>query len=127
MKQAGMAMVEALVASALLGLGLLSVSGLTSHALGTASQSRQQMHARLLAEEALDCMIVRRAFCPPSKAVLRASMTYTVLLERSDITPWLTQVHAEVQWGDVSGQHRQKSRFQTRVSTMPDWVGLSLP
>jgi type IV pilus modification protein PilV len=55
-QQQGMALVEALIASAILGIGLVGATQLTLKTLNTASQNRHQIVAQQLAHEAMDCL-----------------------------------------------------------------------
>jgi type II secretory pathway pseudopilin PulG len=55
-QQQGMALVEALIASAILGIGLVGATQLTLKTLNTATQNRQQTVAQILAQEAMDCL-----------------------------------------------------------------------
>lgn len=125
MKASGMALVEALVAASLLGLGLLGASRLTVTALNSAQQTREQEHAIALAREALDCAVARTQPCPQASLVDRQGARYRIELEQSPIGPQLTQVTAQVFWQGAAGP--QHLRWQTRVSALPDWLGLSLP
>jgi len=125
MKASGMALVEALVAASLLGLGLLGASRLTVTALTSAQQTREQEHAIALAREALDCAVARKQPCPQASPVDRQGTHYRIELEQSPIGPQLTQVTALVFWQGAAGP--QTLRWSTRVSELPDWLGLSLP
>jgi Tfp pilus assembly protein PilV len=125
MKQGGMAMVEALVASALLGLGLLGATRLTLHALDAALQTRQEVHAHALLAEALDCAIARLEPCTSSAQ--HQGMTYTLEITRQPVDAFLTHIQARVQWSSRSTGPRHEFTGYTRVSAMPDWVGVSSP
>lgn len=126
MKQTGMALVEALVASALLGLGLLGATRLTAHALGAALQTRQEVQAQALAADALHCAVARLPTCAATAQFDLQGVTYTVQLQATPSGADLTDLQARVSWSTARGTERSLSRF-TRVSAMPDWVGLSLP
>lgn len=129
MKQAGMALVEALVASALLGLGLLGAARLTAHALGAALHTRQEVQAQALATDALDCATARLPTCPTAAEIRQQGVTYTVQLQHTPNGADLTEIEARVSWSAANGapgSARHLSR-STRVSAMPDWLGLSSP
>jgi len=126
MKQTGMALVEALVASALLGLGLLGATRLTAHALGAALQTRQQVQAQALAADALDCAVARLPTCAAAAPFELQGVTYTVQLQSTPSGADLSDLQVRVSWSAAGGAERSLSRF-TRVSAMPDWLGLSLP
>jgi Tfp pilus assembly protein PilV len=127
MKSSGMAMVEALVASALLGLGLLGATRLTLHALDAAQKTRQEMLARSLAAEALDCAMARLEPCPGAAQREPLGMTYTLELTHQPVDVSLTHIQARVRWSGQTTSPTQELTWHTRVSAMPDWVGLSLP
>jgi type II secretory pathway pseudopilin PulG len=59
----GMALIEALVASAVLGIGLAAATRLTLHTLHTASDTRQRTVALALALDAMDCHQSGRTGC----------------------------------------------------------------
>lgn len=122
----GMAMVEALVASSLLALGLLGATRLTTHALHAALQTRQEVQALALAIEALDCAVARLTPCPAAVQHQQQGTRYRIALTRTPVDASLSEVQAQVQWSDTGGRD-QSLRLQTRVSAMPDWLGLSLP
>jgi len=127
MKQArqasGMAMVEALVASALLGLGLLGATRLTTHALDAALRTRQEVQASALAAEALDCAVARRDPCPASTQRQQHGTTYTVSVQRTPVDANLTAVQAQVQWPAGAMRPQHSLVWQTRVSAMPGPLG----
>jgi type II secretory pathway pseudopilin PulG len=58
-----MALIEALVASAVLGIGLAAATRLTLHTLHTASDTRQRTVALALALDAMDCHQSGRTGC----------------------------------------------------------------
>ncbi len=128
-RQSGMAMVEALVACAVLGLGLLGATRLTTHALGAALQTRQDVRAQALAADALGCAIARTEPCPAAEQVTQQGVTYTVQLQRSALDEALTEVSVRVQWSDgrSAAQGQRSLNWRSRVSTLPDWVGVSSP
>jgi len=125
-KCTGMAMVEALVASSLLALGLLGATRLTIHALHAALQTRQEVQALALAIEALDCAAARLSTCPTTTLRQQQGSTYRLALTSTPMNASLSEVQAQVQWSDTSGRD-QHIRLQTRVSAMPDGLALSLP
>lgn len=127
MKESGMAMVEALVASALLGLGLLGATRLTTHALDAALRTRQEVLARALATEALDCAIARLEPCPAARQRQHQGVTYTVSLQRTPVNATLTEVQAQVRWSAGAARPHQSLVWHTRVSAMADRLGLSSP
>lgn len=125
MKQSGMAMVEALVATSLLTLGLLGASRLTLRALDAALQTRQLEQAQALAREALDCAIAGLQPCPAAESVSFQGMTYSVRMEQSPIAPGLTEIVVRIESRGAS--QPQVHRWRTRVSALPAWLGVSSP
>ena len=125
-RQGGMALVEALVASALLALGLLGATRLTTHALHAALQTRQDVQAQVLALEALDCAVARQSPCPAAAQRQQQGTTFRLEMTRTPLDAALETLQVQVQWADTSGQN-QSIRLQTRVSAMPDGLGLSSP
>ena len=103
MKARGMAMVEALVASALLGMGLLGATRLVTHALSAALQTRQEVQAQALASEALGCATARTEPCPLAATVQHQGVGYTVQLQLSPLGRALSEVQAQVQWRSSPG------------------------
>lgn len=122
---AGLAMVEALVAAALLGLGLLGAARLSAHALDEALQTRLQLHAAALAGAAMDCATARSEPCPAATRGVHQGVGFEVQLLRSPLGNGLTGLEVRVQW--ASGSRQRDLVWHTRVSEMPDWLGLSLP
>ena len=126
----GMAMVEALVASALLGLGLLGATRLVTHALSAALQTRQEVQAQALAGEALGCAMARTEPCPLAATVQHQGVGYTVQLQRSPLGTALSEVQAQVQWRSSPGAAPRSIVWRTRVSALPDVtdaLGVSSP
>ena len=126
MNPRGMALVEALVASALLAVGLLGATRLTTHALHTALQTRQNVQAHSLAVEALDCAVARLTPCPAATRQTLQGSDYTLTLTSTPLDATLSNIQAQVKWTDAGGQS-QSIRLQTRLSTLPDALGLSSP
>lgn len=132
--QQGMALIEALVASAVLGIGLLGATQLTVKALETASQTRQRGVARLLAQEAMDCAIAR-SLCPAQDSTEVQGIHY---LRQTRITgggDGLQDIEVTVQWisvsasvsasapGGTSAAEPARLVWYSSVSQLPGWVG----
>lgn len=128
--QQGMALIEALVASAVLGIGLLGATQLTVKALETASQTRQRGVARLLAQEAMDCAIAR-SLCPAQDSTEVQGIQY---LRQTRITgggDGLQDIEVTVQWvsvsvsapGGTSAAEPARLVWHSSVSQLPGWVG----
>lgn len=130
--QQGMALIEALVASAVLGIGLLGATQLTVKALETASQTRQRGVARLLAQEAMDCAIAR-SLCAAQDSTEVQGIHY---LRQTRITgggDGLQDIEVTVQWvsvsasastlGGTSAAEPARLVWHSSVSQLPGWVG----
>lgn len=140
----GMALVEALVASAVLGIGLTGATRLTLHALQTASDTRQQAVAHALAVNAMECHQSGRTGCALSANVTVQGTTYTLqsqLQPRTELP--LVDVQVRVQWLAVgripagangaasvagnAGQRAGELVLHTSRDEVPAWVGVSSP
>lgn len=122
----GMALVEAMVASAVLAVGVLGAARLGLHAQASAREARAMALAQTLAGEALDCALAAQAPCPASPSVTLAGVRYTVTLERSSLNPRLQGVQATVEWLADGGSTPRRLRWQTRVSAVQDANGNTL-
>lgn len=126
----GMALVEAMVASAVLAIGMLGAARLGLHAQASLQETRALAHAQSLASQALDCALAVQSSCP-NTSTLHAGMRYTVSVERSDLGSGLQALQATVEWApeggtDPTGTPR-RLRWQTRGSDLPVGLGLSSP
>lgn len=142
--QHGVALIEALIASAVLGIGLVGATQLTLRTLNTASENRQHTVAQHLAQEAMDCLHVQArtalALCPPKTLVQVQGVRY---LREASSTPRgdgaLTDLHVRVQWAapgrrsaaaaDLQSQASSAQRIDWHSSTsaLPGWLGVSSP
>lgn len=146
----GMALIEALVASAVLGIGLAAATRLTLHTLHTASDTRQRTVALALALDAMDCHQSDRAGCTLQVATPVQGTTYSLQVQlqtRPGLA--LEDLLVRVQWptvgpalgtsGGGSGEGSGASsagQVQPRMGelvvhssrdTVPVWLGVSLP
>jgi len=131
-RQHGMALIEALVASAVLGIGLLGATQWTLKTLQTATDNRQSGMAQQLALEAMDCLVADDSDCAQASTMDMQGMRYnrqTRLSARPDGLLWDAQV--SVSWTSAtSGQSDTTSRrieWHTSVARVPGWVGVSSP
>jgi Tfp pilus assembly protein PilV len=129
--QKGSALVEAVVATAVLGMGLLGASQLSLRAMQSAAETRQQLVARTLAQEALDCVLSSQV-CSTQDTLQVQGIVYT---RQTQIRPSQTGLHdvqVTVQWASPgarpsastaygAGQHTLD--WRTRVAQLPRWVG----
>ena len=97
-----MALIEALVASAVLGIGLLAATRLTLYTLNTASDTRQRTVALTLALDAMDCHQSGRAGCPLQTSTTVQGTTYS-LQSQVQTRPGLAleDLQVRVQWPAV--------------------------
>ena len=75
--QQGMALIEALIASAVLGIGLVGATQLTLKTLYMVRETRQHTVAQHLAQEAMDCLNARTSICPSEEKIQAQGVLYT--------------------------------------------------
>lgn len=144
----GMALLEALVASAVLGIGLAGATRLSLHALQTATDTRQHLVATVLATEAMDCLQSGRSFCEMNQQTSVQGTPYTLssqLRPRPGLA--LEDIEVHVHWpiqgqalaskqgkqgkqGEQNagtGQNRGQLSLHSSRDRVPDWLGVSLP
>lgn len=138
----GMALIEALVASAILGIGLAGATRLTLQTLHIASDTRQHTVAQALGLSAMECHQSGRTGCELQQVTTLQGTRYTVtslLQARTGLA--LLDIEVRVQWQSltpaqpsatsapspetVSGQ-RQLVLYGSR-DEVPAWLGVSLP
>lgn len=130
--QRGMVLIEVLVASAVLGIGLMGASRLTLQALSTAADTRLRTTAHSLAQDALACQLMRRTDCPLNDQITAQGTLFTLqtrLQARSGLA--LTDIEVTVQWTPVlrpaSGETTTRQVLRSSVAQVPGWVGVSSP
>jgi Tfp pilus assembly protein PilV len=130
--QGGMALIEALVSSAVLGVGMMGAVQLATQGLQTATDTRQRMTAHNLALDAMDCHQSLRSPCPMTDQTTLQSHTYSRKIE---LIPGagmgLVDITVTVQWtgaarADATGKNSTLVLRSSR-SSVPVWVGVSLP
>jgi type II secretory pathway pseudopilin PulG len=145
-----MALIEALVASAVLGIGLAAATRLTLHTLHTASDTRQSTLALALALDAMDCHQSGRAGCALQATTTVQGTTFN-LQSQVQTRPGLAleDLQVRVQWpsvgpalrpalgaagagfgGNSTGQAQPSMGELTLHSSrdaVPAWLGVSLP
>ena len=145
-KLQGMALIEALVASAVLGTGLAAATHLTLHTLHTASDTRQRTVALALALDAMDCHQSGRTGCALQVSNTVQGTAYSLQVQvqtRPGLA--LEDLQVRVQWpavgpalGAVGGGFGAGSPGQVQLrmgelvlhssrDAVPAWVGVSLP
>jgi Tfp pilus assembly protein PilV len=133
----GMALIEALVASALLGVGMVGATQLAIQGLHTATDTRQRLTAHSLALEAMDCLQSLKAACPMDDSITLHGSTYS---RQSQLSPRsglaMMDIIVTVQWTGAarasqthSGNTGSHSKLVLRGSrtSVPIWVGVSSP
>ena len=127
----GMALVEAMVASAVLAIGVLGAARLGLHALSSLRETRALAHAQSLASQALDCAMAGPSPCPANPSTVYADTRYRVTLERSALGPDLQSLQATLEWepdgGTSSPSTPRRLIWQTRASSLSGGLGLSSP
>lgn len=114
--QQGMALIEALVASAVLGIGLLGATQLTLKTQRLAGENRQHTNAQRLAQEGLDCLVANtRGIASPCPA---------------EETIPMNGVHYKRQTRSTVGSKGHLQDLQVRViwpSAVPHKNGMAVP
>lgn len=140
--QQGLALLEALVASAVLGIGLAGATRLTLHALQTASDTRQHSVATRLAADAMDCLQSGRFGCAVTPPITVLGTPYSIthqLRDRPGLA--LIDVTVQVQWplkgrahvGTSLGANSQAPprtghlALHSSMDQVPAWLGVSSP
>ena len=138
-KQSGMALIEALIASAILGIGLLGATQLTLRSLHLARENRQHTEAQHLAQEAMDCLRRPLAVCPSEEVITSQGVLFT---RQSQSTfqgdGWSRDLRVRVSWAEENAKPGKTSNpsnsatpqqieWHSRASALPDWVGVSSP
>ncbi len=127
----GMALVEAMVASAVLAIGVLGAARLGLHAQASLRETRALAHAQTLASQALECALAAQSVCPANPSTVYAGLRYRVTLERSALGPDLQSLQATVEWepdgGTSSPSAPRRLSWPTRVSSLSGGLGLSSP
>ena len=124
--QQGMALIEALVASAVLGIGLLGATQLTLRALQTSNDTRQRGVAQQLAQEGMDCVLSGSA-CPSQDSTEVQGVRYTRQTRVTPRSAGLQDIEVRVQWASaLPGAHSAEAAslvWHSSVSQIPGWVG----
>jgi Tfp pilus assembly protein PilV len=134
--QQGMALVEALIASAVLAIGLLGAAQLALKSQQTATENRQNTVGQMLALEAMDCLQAQAqtptAACPAQHSIVVQGTRYTRQAQASP-QGQSTDLLVQVSWpnrrvGGASSDHSDPQiSWRSSVSNLPSWVGVSSP
>jgi len=129
--QAGMAMIEALVASLVLGIGMMGAVQLTLQGLHTAADTHQRITAHGLALDAMECHQSARTGCPLNDQITAQTVfTRTVTLTpRAGLA--LTDITVTVQWTSAARSGTASNATQLVLhssrASVALWLGVSLP
>lgn len=132
--QQGMALIEALVASAVLGIGLVGATQLMLKTIASASLNRQHTVAQHLAQEAMDCLRANPSLCPAQDTIEHQGARYTRQALRTARSQGLVDLQVSVQWatsgassGATGSAAEQRIEWHSSASALPAWAGLSPP
>ena len=145
----GFTLIEALVAAAVLGLGILSATTLAMHSLNAGAASHQQITALALANNAVECWRSGPTLCPASAALSTGgdsqsstTLSGTAYTVRSAVTPTayakLQAIQVTVSWRPVSNNTGSSNDnamapgsgqlvISTRVASVPVFVSSTSP
>lgn len=133
-QQQGMALIEALVASAVLGIGLVGATQLMLKTIGSASLNRQHTVAQHLAQEAMDCLRANADLCPAQDIIEHQGTRYTRQARSNARGQGLVDFRVSVQWptsgaasGSTGAAAEQRIEWHSSASGLPAWAGLSPP
>lgn len=135
-----MALIEALIASAVLGVGLVGATQLVFKTLHIANENRQHTVAQHLAQEAMDCLHARTAQCPAQETIEVQGQRYERQTRRaprgqSPMNGQVDDLQVRVTW-TASGTRaaagsatpgQNHIEWHSSVSSLPGWVGVSSP
>ena len=142
--QQGMALVEALIASAVLAIGLLGAVQLALKSQQTATENRQNTVGQMLALEAMDCLQAQaqaqvqvqahnpNTACSAQQSFVVQGTRYTRQTQTSP-QGQTTDLLVQVAWpnrrvGGASSDHSDPQiTWRSSVSNLPSWVGVSSP
>jgi Tfp pilus assembly protein PilV len=133
-QQQGMALIEALVASAVLGIGLVGTTQLMLKTIASASLNRQHTVAQHLAQEAMDCLRANPSLCPAQDTIEHQGARYTRQASSTARGQGLMDLQVSVQWptsgtssGPTGSAAEQRIEWHSSASGLPAWAGLSPP
>ena len=130
--QRGMVLIEALVSSAVLGVGMMGAVQLATQGMQTTTDTHQRMAAHNLALDAMDCHQSLRTECPMNDQTTLQGHTYSRKIELNPGAGMgLVDITVTVQWTGAAraGTTSNNSALVLRSSraSVPVWVGVSLP
>lgn len=138
--QRGMALVDALIASAVLGIGLAGTTQLALKTFQSATDNRQHTVAHLLAQEAMDCWQAQGRSCPVQDDILVHGVRYQRKMLSSPRPDGLViDLQVSVAWasagadelpqpsGTRAGVGQGHILWHSSASAIPLWLGVSSP
>lgn len=130
--QGGMALIEALVSSAVLGIGMMGAVQLATQGMQTATDTRQHMTAHDLAMDAMDCHQSLRTECPMNDQTTLQGHTYSRKVELNPAAGLsLVDIAVTVQWTGATranaAGHNSTLVLRSSRASVSVWVGVSLP
>ena len=133
-QQQGIALLEALVASAVLGIGLVGATQLMLKTIASASLNRQHTFAQHLAQEAMDCLRANPDLCTAQDTIEHQGVRYTRQALSTARGQGLVDLQVSVQWttsgassGSTGSAAEQRIEWHSSASGLPAWAGLSPP
>lgn len=148
--QRGVSMLEALVAAAVLALGLQGALRLGMQSLQLGQETAEQLQARQLALQMLECHALPWPDCSAERSLLLQGTRYSVtLIRQAGAVQGVERLQARVQWqgvlppvpGAAAGtagtaaagpvvsapEAMQQVLLWREVAQVPRWVGVSSP
>lgn len=134
--EGGMALIEALIASAILGIGLVGAMQLSLKTLYISNESRQHTVAQQLAHEGMDCLISRLGPCLGEDLITVQGVSYT---RQARSTPrgasQISDLQVSVEWtamvkrlADATGTAEvRRIEWHSSDAALPGWVGATSP
>lgn len=130
-QQTGLALIEALMASAVLGIGLVGAMQLTLKAIYMASENRQHTTAQQLAQEGMDCLLAKNKLCPLDELITLQGVSYkrqaSSTARSADL---ISDLQVSVEWHPTGGGLSstpvpaavRRIDWHSSVSALPGWV-----
>jgi prepilin-type N-terminal cleavage/methylation domain-containing protein len=133
----GMALIEVLIASAVLGIGLLGATQLTLKTLHLSRESRLHAAAQRLAQEGLDCLVASihnsASPCPPEETILIQGVRYSRLTSSAPRgNGHIQDLQVRVTWTSSTNNTQgtatsatsavNRIEWHSSVSALPAWV-----
>ncbi|MFY8044078.1 MAG: type IV pilus modification PilV family protein [Rhodoferax sp.] len=129
-QQTGLALIEALMASAVLGIGLVGAMQLTLKAIYMASENRQHTTAQQLDQEGMDCLLAKNKLCPLDERITLQGVSYKRQASSTARSANLiSDLQVSVEWHPAGGLSStpvpaavRRIDWYSSVSALPGWV-----